>query len=101
MTDGRPCAQLTANGVVMLNYHNAFDNDDDALPAYIGEVTCRELGVKEADSVLSGLGYGFIGNGGTIYVPKLGCFHIHIEGGELAIDMVCEKFKLSRHEGES
>jgi hypothetical protein len=39
MTDGSPCAHLIASGVVVFNYHNTFVSDEDALPAYVGEVT--------------------------------------------------------------
>lgn len=101
MFDGGPCAQLTAKGVVVCNYQNTFGHDDSALPAYVGEVTCQELREKEAASVLSGLGYGFLGSGGATYVSRLGYFHIHIESGELIVDLVCEEFKLFHQEGES
>ena len=96
MTDGSPCAQLIASGVVAFNYHNTFESDEDALPAYVGEVTCRELREQDKDATLSRLGYGFLGRGVATFVPKAGRFQIHVEGGELTIDLICGEYKVPR-----
>lgn len=95
MADGSPCAQLTAIGVVAFNFHNTFDDDDDALPAYVGEVTCQDLEAQEAASLLSRLGYGFLGRGVTPYAPKSARLHMHLEGGEVTIDVICSEYALS------
>jgi hypothetical protein len=96
MTDGNPCAQLIASGVVVFNYHNTFGSDEDALPAYVGEVTCRELREQDKDAALSRLGYGFLGRGVVTFVPEAGRFQIHVEGGELGIDLICAQYRVSR-----
>ena len=96
MVDGRRCAQLITEGVLAFNYHNTFEDDDDALPTYVGEVTCRALQKEELDQVLLRLGYGFLGPGVKTYVPKSRCFHVHVEGGALAIDVICTEYTISR-----
>ena len=96
MADVSHCAQLIADGVVAFNYHNTFETDDDALPAYVGEVTCRELREQDKDAALSRLGYGFLGKGCATFLPESGRIHIHIEGGEVSIDLICGAYRLSR-----
>ncbi|EEF62124.1 hypothetical protein Cflav_PD6399 [Pedosphaera parvula Ellin514] len=91
MTDGQPCARLIANGVILLHYHNIFDSGD-GLAAYVGEVTVQELGMDESGLVLSQLGYGFRGSG-----MERHSMLIHIEGGEVAVDIVCSEYHLIGH----
>ena len=95
MTDGDRCAQLIAIGVVIFNYHNAFEDDEDALPCYVGEVTCRALREPTKDVALLQLRYRFIGSGVMAFKPEIGLFHIHIEGGQLCIDLICGEYSLS------
>jgi hypothetical protein len=98
MQDGSPCAQLIAEGVVAFNYHNTFTDDEEALPAYVGEVTWREWQREEASSVLLGIGYGFVTQGGQTFAPESRYFHISAQGGELAVDLICSKYRLSRQQ---
>jgi len=85
---------LVASELIAFNYHNAFTDDDDALPAYVGEVTWMELRGKESDSALLRMGYGFLGHGVKTLVPKTRCFLIHAEGGEVTLDIICGEYLL-------
>ena len=95
MIDGKASEQLVAEGVVALNYHNTFEKDD-ALPTYVGEVTCRVIQGEELECILLRLGYGFLAQGVTTFIPKAQCFHIHVEGGELTVDLICTEYHLRR-----
>jgi hypothetical protein len=95
MNDGNPCAQMTASGIVAFQYQNTFENDDDAFPVYVGEVTWQEFGAKEAAAILSQLGYGFFVRGATLFIPKSGRFHIHVEGGAVMVDLICNEYRLT------
>lgn len=93
MADGHLCARLLARKVIAFNYHNVFTEDDDALPAYIAEVTWRELRRNEGAAILRRLGYGFLAKGVETFTPE-SCFQIHVEGGEIVVDVICGEYSL-------
>ena len=59
MSNGDACSSLIADNVIVFNYHNSFDDSEDAFPTYIGEVTCKELEREEVSLYFQGLGYNF------------------------------------------
>ncbi len=92
--DGAFAAKLTVTGVIALNYHNVFTGQEDMLPAYVGEVTCAELNSDELSSVMQKRGYGFLARSITNYNPHSPFLHIHAEGGELSVDIVCKHYSV-------
>jgi hypothetical protein len=93
MFDGGFLAHLTVEEVLIFKYFNAFDNSEDAFPTYVGEVMYRELIPEESSAELLNFGYRFIGREEQIQ-SKESLFFIHIEGGEISIDLVCSKYQL-------
>jgi hypothetical protein len=99
MADGGAHAKLEAQAVVLFNYQNAFEAGEDALPAFVAEVTCEEFDNHGRSSQLMKLGYGFLGRGVETYVPKLNnCFVIHVEGGEVSLDLLCGAYQLTKQQ---
>ncbi|MDD5271458.1 MAG: hypothetical protein PHU14_01940 [Methylovulum sp.] len=97
MHDGGFLAGLILDHLMIFNYNNAFDDDEEGLPVYVGEVTCRELTAKEAPLELLRLGYLFIKHEGGIIGPAAGkLFLLHIAGGEVSIDIVCGNYNTAR-----
>jgi hypothetical protein len=95
MQDGEICGSIHLKNVYILNYHNIFEDKDDGLACYIGEVTIAELQGEEASSKLNVLGFQFEGCDGLTYLPQSSTlFFLHLEGGELAIDLISSNYKL-------
>ena len=94
--DGGAVSRLTVYGVIAFNFHNTFDCPADALPTYVGEVTCRPIAQEQIHSCLGSLAYGFTFKGD--YRPNTLASTanlIHIEGGEVAIDILCGRYEIA------
>jgi len=97
MIDGNHLAQLVAEAVLTFKYSNSFDNTEDALPAYIGEVKYRQLSNEDLHVEFGRLGYGFTQNEDRLF--KNSYFLIQIEGGEISIDILCGGYKFFPRDG--
>ena len=96
MFDGKCLGHLSLESVLVFRYFNAFESSEDSFPAYVGKVICRELVPDEITAELVNLGYRFIAGDGQIFIPSgKSLFLIHIEGGEVSIEIICGKYLLN------
>jgi hypothetical protein len=96
MFDGHAVATLTTYDVIVFNYHNAFDCSADALPTHVGEVTCRSIAQEQVHICLAALAYKFaIADDYSQSTLMNGAILIHIEGGEVAIDILCGRYEIN------
>ncbi len=94
MDQGCHLAYLRLVGIVLFHYQNSFEDDDEAFPTYIGEVTSSPIESHNAASMLAATGYGFCDPNGKLLVPNESHSLIHIEGGDVSLSIVCKGFAL-------
>ena len=92
MYEGASIGTLRCSSVFLCNYQNSFV-DDDCLACYVGEVEYTKLDNSSENEFLKKLGYGFYNKDGGLYRPESNeLFHIHIEGSEVMLDIICGSF---------
>jgi hypothetical protein len=90
MHEGEPIGIIQCLSVLLFNYQNIFD-DGEGFAAYVGEVTCSRIESKNISSFLSNMNFKFSGADGNVYTPNIqNLFALHVEGGEVILDIVCE-----------
>ena len=90
LQDGAPCAALQCRRVILLAFRNAFEHNKDAFPCYLGEVVREDLSSSSLRERLDGFQYGFSRGDGSTYMPAGSRgVHVHLEGGEVILDVIC------------
>jgi hypothetical protein len=95
MEDGREVARLRCHGLLVVKYHSV----SSPLPLYVGEVTHEKIDVQNSTLRLASLDYGFTNQDSRSLHPNSEGIHfVHIEGGELDIDIACADVEFCRSE---
>jgi hypothetical protein len=91
MTDGGEVATLRCSGLLVLKYQTVLF----PLPLYVGEVNHEEFTNMQIAELLRGFDYSFFDQSGNTFDPHLERLHnVHIEGGEVYIQIVCKELSL-------
>lgn len=91
MNDGSTVGILRCDGLLVVKYHTVLSS----LPLYVGEVNHDEVGNSQGLELLKRSDYSFLDESGTILNPRLDRLHyVHIEGGEVYIEIVCKELRL-------
>jgi hypothetical protein len=96
MTDGAPIATCICHRTVLFHSHTL---PDISFSVYVGEVDIAEIELKsEAESLLENLKYGWaVSSYANEWRPgESKLFHIHIEGGDVIVDIVCEDMQFMK-----
>jgi len=98
------CAEVICSSVYVFNYHNIFEDEYDGLPCYVGEVDYGEVHGLNLCQKLTELNFGFVvekdptdpNSGSKTYLPPNNkAYFLHIEGGQVDIDIVCGEVKIN------
>ncbi len=95
LRDGAPVGVIECMDVILINYHNVMDFE--GLATYVGQVDLDELGGDLGRAKLCDLGFKFrdsLGHTGTTNSGTVR--HLHVEGGEVCIDLCCGECRLTR-----
>ncbi|MDR3490884.1 MAG: hypothetical protein P4M12_02430 [Gammaproteobacteria bacterium] len=91
MQKGEPISNIQCNAVYLFNYHNTF-SEDDGFACYIVEIECTLIPHDSVNKWLANNNFGFMDMNGGVYVPsKKDLIHLHIESGDIVIDLACEE----------
>lgn len=91
MDKGEPLTNLQCNAVYLFNYHNSF-SDDEGFACYIAEVTYEFIPADLASKILMKYNFSFINLDGSTLVPtKKDLINLHIESGDIVVDIICEE----------
>lgn len=86
MRDGHEEARIECRGIIAVKYHSV----GVPLPLYVGEVVHEEISGDTLAQSLDKLGYGFLNQAGAKFLPRREGLHfVHIEGGEIDIEVAC------------
>ena|GEM_PF-5582338 len=97
MYEGKPCAEILCESVLVFNYHDS--SYPDEMPLYVGEVNHTILTRGQLRKKLDEFSFGFsvppdpvnLSVPGPVYVPEWEeAHHIHLEGGEILIHVLCK-----------
>lgn len=90
MNEGNPVSALKCSSVFMLNYQNTFEVDD-GLACYVGEVGYSHVAENEVSEWLRRNNFSFSTSviGGK-NLNDSGLIWLHIEGGEVIVDVACQ-----------
>ncbi len=95
MQDGGLVGFIECEDVLLFNYHNVMDAE--GLAIYVGHVDVDELVGDAARTTLAKLGFGFRDSLGRTGTTESGVIqHLHVEGGEVSIDLCCGQYHLTR-----
>lgn len=90
MTDGALINIIKCKSIFIFTYNNTFE-DDDGFACYVGEVTCERISHSNLKKWLTEKRFSFYDVDKSIYVPTTrDLFNLHIEGGQIVIDLACE-----------
>jgi len=93
MDTGTEKTIIKCQSVYLFNFSNTFEKDD-GVACYVGEVTCEKISNSVRDEWLSKRNFGFSNMDGSIYSPTdKDLYNFHVEGGEIVIDIACERVK--------
>ncbi len=93
MYDGREELRLNCRGLLIVKYHSI----SSPLPLYVGEVIHEEISAEDTKLRLAHSGYGFTNQDGTVLTLRSERLHfVHLEGGEIDIDIVCTEVAFNR-----
>lgn len=96
MSDGSLENILECKSVYYFKFQNCFEVDD-GFACYVGEVNYELIKNSELSDWLAKIQYGFYNNDRTPLIPtKTDLYSVHIEGGEIIIELVCEKMLLNK-----
>lgn len=89
MLEGKTNLTVKCDGVVILDYQNAFFADD-GFAVYVGHVNVDQVSQEQAKSSLTQLRYQFHSDEDSNW-PYMGpCFLVHVEGGEVLLRVLCQ-----------
>lgn len=91
MRDGDEEARLGCSGLLIVKYQSTCSS----LPLYVGDVIDEIVG-EDSMQRLGQMGYGFMNRDGTtLSSPSERLHFVHLEGGEIDIDIVCSEIEFN------
>ena len=88
MQQGAPIGIIHCENVLLFNFHSVMDMDGFAV--YVGQVDVDEYHGDMARAKLAELGFCFRDSLGRTSMTESGIVHhLHIEGGEICVDVCC------------
>ncbi|MCR9197401.1 MAG: hypothetical protein NXI04_02040 [Planctomycetaceae bacterium] len=89
MLEGRTCLTLRCDGLVILEYQNAFFAED-GFAVYVGHVGVDQISQEQTKSNLKQMRYQFDSEEASDWQANGQCFLVHVEGGEVLLRVLCQ-----------